>query len=443
MKSFFYCSCFLLSVLPIASGEDFLDRVDQTLTISIFNDQVRARISGLLDLEYYNFPQPPPGLIRAGGGQTYRQPYYPPHYPSYYPPPYTYRTQAGEGHDLFTPRLSLFLDAQIGPNVYFFVQSRIDTGFDPTDLGAQWRADEYALRVKPWTDGRFDLQVGKFSTVVGGWVERHLSWDNPFVNAPLPYETATLVSDREIPLTGQSFRKVPGFDKYEFLPILWGPVYAQGISVAGRIGMFEYAAELKNAVVASRPESWNDFSFDHPAVDLRVGFRPNEAWRFGFSAAEGSYLQPDARLLSYYAPPGAPSTPYQSGNLDDYRQYLLGQDISYARGHLQIWAEAFESRFEVPRLGNADVFAYYIEAKYKITPQLFGALRWNQELFATENDPAGRPVAKAHDIWRVDGAVGYRFTAHSQLKLQYSLAQGDFTSTDLKGTFAAQFTVRF
>src|SRR5205085_1458473 len=161
-----------------------------------------------------------------------------------------------------------------------------------------------------------------------------------------------LVSDRELPLTGQSFRAVPGFDKYEFLPLLWGPVYAIGVSVAGRVGIFEYAAELKNAPVGSRPESWDDFDFEHPSADLRVGLRPNEAWRFGFSAAEGSYLPADARPL-----------PLDS-DLSDYRQFVLGQDISYARGHLQLWAEAFEGRFEVPRLGNADVFAYYLEGKY-------------------------------------------------------------------------------
>ena len=401
MKTRFFCACFLVSALRTACAEDFLDRVDQALTISVFHDQVRARLSGTLDLEFYHYPQPPPGLIRA------------------------------EGHDLFAPRLSVFLDAQLGSSVYIFAQSRVDTGFDPTDLVTEWRADEYAIRITPWRDGRFNLQVGKFSTVVGGWVERHLSWDNPFVNAPLPYETASLVSDIELPVTGQSFRKVPGFDKYEFLPILWGPVYTVGVSVAGRIGMFDYAAEFKNAAPSSRPETWDDIQFNHPTVGGRVGFRPNEAWRFGFSAAEGVYLHPDARPL-----------PSGSG-FGEYRQYVLGQDISYARGHLQLWAEAFQSRFEVPRLGNADVFAYYVEAKYKITPQLFAALRWNQELFSSEKDPAGRSVAQAHDVWRIDAAVGYRFTAHSQLKLQYSVAQGDFTSSNTHGTFAGQFTVRF
>ncbi len=395
------CACLLCAALRPAGAEDFLDEVDRALTISVAHDQVRARLSGLLDLEYYHFPQPPPGLIRA------------------------------DGHDLFTPRFSLFLDAQLGSHVYFFAQTRLDTGFDPSDLGTQLRLDEYALRVTPWRDGRFSLQIGKFATVVGGWVERHLSWENPFINAPLPYETATLVSDLELPLTGQSFRGVPGFDKYEFLPIVWGPVYTVGVSLSGRIGIFEYAAEVKNAPVSSRPEAWSDYNFERPAVDLRVGLRPNEAWRFGFSAAEGAYLQPGAQ------------PELERGGLGDFREFVLGQDLSYARGHWQFWAEVFEARFEVPRVGNADVLAYYLEVKYKFTPQLFGALRWNQEFFDSGRDPAGRTVSRPPDVTRVDLASGYRFTAHTQLKLQYSLERGDFVSDKYGSTFALQFTVRF
>jgi hypothetical protein len=401
MKSTLLCACLLAIVPPVAEAEDFLDDLDATLTISAFDDQVRARVSGLLDLEYYHFPQPPPGLIRA------------------------------DGNDLFTPRLSLFLDAKLGPHVYFFVQTRVDTGFDPSDLGAQWRADEIALRVTPWDDGRFNLQIGKFATVVGGWIQRHLSWENPFINAPLPYETATLVSDLELPLTGQSFRSVPGFDKYEFLPVIWGPSYTMGVAATGQLGIFEYAAEMKNAPVASRPEEWDNFDFSNPSINLHLALKPAPAWRFGVSAGEGPYLSSDARPLPDRA----------EGN--DYRQYVIGEEVSYARGHLEIWAEAFQSRFEVPRLGDADVFSYYVEGRYQITPQLSGALRWNQELFSTEDDPAGKPVAQAHDVSRIDCAVTYRFTAHTQLKLQYSLAKGDFISDDLHSTLAAQFTLRF
>src|SRR6266550_4310834 len=41
-----------------------------------------------------------------------------------------------------------------------------------------------------------------------------------------------------------------------FNPVIWGPSYASGISVSGRLGRFDYAVEMKNASLSSRPESW-------------------------------------------------------------------------------------------------------------------------------------------------------------------------------------------
>ena len=129
-------------------------------------------------------------------------------------------------------------------------------------------------------------------------------------------------------------------------------------------------------------------------------------------------------------------------SLGDYRQFLLGQDISFALHHLQLWAEFYEVRFQVPRIGDVDTFAYYLEGKYKFTPQFFGALRWNQQLFG---DDAGDRVGPSlgHDLWRVDTSLAYRFTAHTQLKLQYSFQDASDDSRDLVHTLAAQFTVRF
>ena len=112
--------------------------------------------------------------------------------------------------------------------------------------------------------------------------------------------------------------------------------------------------------------------------------------------------------------------------------------MSFAWRHLQIWAEFYETRFEIPTVGNADTFACYVEAKYKFTPQLFGALRWNQQLFSTiDGEPWGR------DLWRMDAGLGYRFTPHTQLKLQYSLQHEDDGPRDLGHLLGVQFTLRF
>jgi hypothetical protein len=384
--------------------EDFFDRLDSALTLAAFHDSLRARLSGTLDLEAYHFEQPAPGLIDSNID------------------------------NLFNPRLTLFLDAQFGSQIYFFAQSRLDRGFDPTSHGAAVRLDEYALRVTPWEDGQFTLQIGKFATVVGNFVPRHLSWENPFINAPLVYENITPVSDKAAPASSRAF--IGGFEpgsKYEFNPVIWGPSYASGISVSGRLGQFDYAAEMKNSSLSSRPQSWSvsETGFEHPSFNARVGFRPNQIWSFGASIGDGSYFRDEAE----------PTLP-RGRDIDDYRELLLGQDISFAWHHLQFWAEFYETRFEVPRVGNADTFAYYFEAKYKITPQLFAALRWNQQVFADINGRGGN-VQWAQDLGRADIAIGYRFTAHTQLKLQYSFQHPTTGWPNDNHLLAAQFTARF
>ena len=159
----------LLATAASVRAQDFLGRLDETLTFTGFDNNVRARVSGTLDLEAYYFDGPAPGLILTTSDA------------------------------LFNPRLSLFVDAQLGSTVYVFTQTRVDRGFDPSDHGAQLRLDEYAVRFTPWKDGRFNLQVGQFATVGGNWVERHLSWDNPFIDAPLPYKNGTASEDKRAP----------------------------------------------------------------------------------------------------------------------------------------------------------------------------------------------------------------------------------------------------
>ena len=405
----------LVWTLGIAKA-DFLDDANQTLSLNLFHDQLRLRLSGTFDLESYFLDQPPPGLIFT------------------------------DREFLLNPRLTLFLFTQIGPHVFSFVQARVDRGFDPSDGGAQVRLDEYAIRVSPWEDGRATVQAGKFATVVGNWVPRHYSWDNPFINAPLPYENLTGLWHNVAPDSADTllyWGQVPHdsitsfgdaySDKNRRSPVIWGPSYATGISVSGTLDRFDYAAELKNASLSSHPESWDltQVGFEHPTFSGRVGVRPGPMWNLGFSASVGPYYRPE---VASTLPPGR--------SIGDYREILLGQDISFAWHRFQLWAEVFESRFEVPNVGNAGTLSYYIEAKYKITAQLFAALRWNQQLFGTVPDGEDR-VQWGNDISRIDAALGYRFTSYLQLKLQYSYTHYDPAVREGEQLFAVQVTLRF
>lgn len=393
----------ILAVTPAAvRGDDFIERLGDNLTYSAFDDQARVRVSGLVDLEYYDFSNAAPGLIFTEDGR------------------------------LWNPRLTLFLDGQLGPDLYLFAQARADRGFDPADEAIGVRLDEYALRWTPWDDGRLSIQGGQFATVVGNAVKRHLSWDNPFINAPLIYENVTRINDAAPPRYGYSFLGDEGEEKYYYNPVIWGPSYATGLSVSGRFGKFDYAAEVKNAGLSSRPESWpvTERGFEDPTFSARAGYRPDMAWDLGFSASAGPYYTDDAEAA---LPPGR--------DPGDYLQIVLGQDLSYAWEHWQLWFEIYEARFEVPYVGNADTLGYYIEAKYKFTPSLFGAIRWNQQFFGDVPSGTGSKEPWGNDIARLDLAMTCRFTPSSQMKLQYGIQNED--DYGVSHLLAAQFSIRF
>lgn len=395
----------ILAISPVAAqGDDLMDMLDGKLTFSGFDDQARIRISGLVDIEYYDFSGDAPGMIFTEDGR------------------------------LWNPRLSLFIDGQLGPEFYIFAQARVDRGFDPSDDPIGLRLDEYALRWTPWEDGRLNIQGGQFATVVGNAVKRHLSWDNPFINAPLIYENMTPIYDSEPPHYVGSSGGKPVYDKYYYNPVIWGPSYATGLSVSGRLGKFDYAAEIKNAGLSSRPESWElwERGFEYPTFSARAGYRPDMAWDLGFSASAGPYYTDDAQSR---LPPGR--------DPGDYLQIVLGQDLSYAWEHWQLWMEVYEARFEVPSGGDADTLGYYIEAKYKFTPSLFGALRWNQQFYGDVSSGYGTKESWGNDISRLDAAVTYRFTSSSQMKIQYSIQHEGGTEDEVSHLAAAQFTIRF
>ena len=404
------------AALPLTTDEVF-DKIDEALTFSAFDGNVRMRLSGLIDLEAYSLPQPAPGLIFT------------------------------ERYSLFTPRLSLFFDAQLGEKIYAFAQARADQGFDPGYLSGRFALDEYAIRYTPWDDGRMSVQIGKFATVFGNWAPKHSSWDTPFITAPLAYENLTSMWDTSAAdsldtlrfwagLTGaaQTSRTDALASRMLRLPLIWGPSYASGIAVFGHVGKFEYAAEMKNSALSSRPDDWDATAVQwrRPTVNARLGWRPNQSWNVGVSGSIGTYLN---HLASGTIAPGH--------SLSDYRQIMLGQDVSFAWHHWELAGEIMEARFEIPGLGDADSLAYYLSAKYKFTPQLFGAVRWSQHVFGTLPDGTGGSDKWGGDIWRTDIALGYRFNAHTQLKLQYGIERRAADIAGFGHTFAAQFTIRF
>ena len=326
---------------------------------------------------------------------------------------------------ILQPRLAVFFDAQLGPQLTAHAQARVDRGFDPgARADGDVRLDEYYLQWRALDDDRINLRAGRFATAFGAWTPRHLSWDNPFVTAPLAYSDLLPLTDLLTPsLAGFAARRNAPDNANTWSGFVWGPSYATGAAVSGRIGGIDYALEMKNAALSSRPETWDAIQNDEfrtPAtITGRLAWHPAPEWTLGTSFSHGPWML-----------------------TEDADQTTFGVDAAYAHGHWQVWTEVIHARFEVPGIGNVDTTSAFIESKYKLTSSLWVAVRWNQ---SWNSDIPALPddVSFDRDAWRADLALGYRLNRYAQVKLQYSV--GDKSGADPEGDhlFVAQITLRF
>lgn len=398
----FFCA---VASAPDVDAQALFEQLDQSLQWQSGASLVNVDVSFLQDTEIYAAESHPLGLLNT------------------------------EDSAFLQPRLAAFFDLQLGDSILLHAQARLDRGFDPGFApDGEVRMDEYYLKWKPAGDEKCRIQVGKFATVIGAWPRRNLSWDNPLITAPGPYESMLAVSDDGGPSISEAFlnrRNAPS-NKRTWLPLIWGPAYITGASVTGQLGEFDYAFEVKSAAPSARPSQWDaiDSGFYNAHYAGRLGWRPSSEWTLGASAAHGAYLRPE-------------SQPSLNGGSHwrDFDQTTLGIDASYAHGHWQFWSELLGTSFDVPNVGTVRVLSGYVESRYKIGAQTWLSARWNQSRFG---DAPDTDIPWDSDAWRLDLGIGHRFSRHLQAKLQYSLAgRRDHNHPEGQHLFAAQFSVRF
>lgn len=318
------------------------------------------------------------------------------------------------------PRLSMLGQFDYDGWLTLFALGRVDRGFDPTDDDAQVRPDEYYLQLDPF-GGHVRFTAGKFGTSYGQWGRRYFEWDNPMTNAPLVYDWMTTVGDGNdaptVAPTRAAFlaRKNQVVPRSKWLPAVWGPSYTSGFRFDGTSDIWDYALEVKNDALSSRPSEWDLWNHGLYGSALswtgRLGVRPMTDWNIGVSGSAGAYLIPNA--------PGVPA----GSQWFDYLQRAVCVDVAWAHGPVEVWAEAHWSSFDVPgEVGTVGLWSWFAESRWKVSPGWWLSGRFNQQLYDDIPDGLGGTTPWDNDVWRVDACVGWKVDRTVTVKFQYSYA---------------------
>jgi hypothetical protein len=264
------------------------------------------------------------------------------------------------------------------------------------------------LRLRPWTERAFDIQIGMVPPVFGAFPRRRYGGENPLPGLPLAYQYVTSLREDAIPASaeeliskrGQGWRvrySVGSPGPGPGVPLVNAEIWDTGIQA--RVGRrpFSLAVSLTQGTL-SYPLVRDDN--DGKQLAARLAWTPGPQLTLGLSGARGAFL---AREVTEILPPDAGT---------GFDQKAAGVDLEYARGYWILRAEALWSRWTLPPLDTTrietpqDSLGAYAEARYKLRPGLHVAGRVGRLSFRTLPSGADTETWDA-GVTRVEVGGGY------------------------------------
>ena len=303
-------------------------------------------------------------------------------------------------------RLTIVLDGAFEEWLSFDLETRIDHGAPSLTggfLGA--RLEQYWVRFTVPKTGLLNLELGRFAAPVGNFIPRSAPRKDPLVTFPVMYDQVTTFmrkTDTAANILGR--RNLPAVKDWR-VPI-YRELYGIGGMVFGTWEKLSYAFAVMNSAPGSWVFEWplHTGDFQYPNFYAHLSYAFDASLSVGASASRGPYDRADAAGI----PVGM--------NTGDFPQTLAGMDVHYAIGALDIFAEAYWTRFVAPLVDPLELWSWYVEAKYTFLPGLFGALRFAQMIYGTIRDALNVPNPWDWDLTRIEFGGGYFFTRNFFVK---------------------------
>jgi hypothetical protein len=298
-------------------------------------------------------------------------------------------------------RAGVTVEARATDRVAFLAEIRAETGVGLTPYA-------WYVRISPLASGLIDIQAGRIPPVFGAFARRSYPQDNPLIGSPQAYQYLTSMRADAIPATVNDLLRMKSRGWLVQYPVgdttphngvstVAAEKWDTGVQV--RVGPPAFEAAVSYTVGALSAPRVSDDN-DGGQISGRVAWRPVPAFSVGVSAARGVFVADNVRQARPDAPPGN----------DDQRAF--GVDAEASWGRWLVRGEFVSNAWRIPALDSPQITdplgvrSGYLEAKVRLFPRLYVAVRGDRMAFSTIAVPGGAEDWEA-DVSRLEYGVGY------------------------------------
>jgi len=245
-------------------------------------------------------------------------------------------------------------------------------------------------------------QAGRMPQPIGGYSRRYLPHQNPLIGAPVTYDIT----------------------------------YPVAIQLTGSAGIADFTVAVSDQPVGH--QIWLPRATSAPRPALAAGVTPFTGFRIGAYGTWGPYLSDG---IQEYIPSGH--------SWDEYDQSVIGFDVSFSRGHFELFAEMTRSMFEMPGDTDERGIVWYIESRYTWSPRWFTALRIERNYQASSWFPYPGTSAwyiTDENSWDIEAGGGFRINPGMLIKASYRVERStEYPNyvTEIDHAIALQFAYSF
>jgi hypothetical protein len=311
-------------------------------------------------------------------------------------------------------RLALMASVKAGDHLALLAEVRSENGEHPEPYGLY-------LRIRPWTNRAFDIQIGRVPPTFGAFARRAYEADNPLIGYPLAYQYLTSVRADALPANTDELIRMRGrgwLSNFSIgnpapdrgVPLVSAFRWDTGVQVHAGTERIEATGSVTTGTI-SNPRFTDDNSGRQVAG--RLVLRPVVGLIVGGSAARGPFVSQTALRAAL----GETSA-------GDFNQTAWGGDVEYSRGYYLLRFETVVSTWTLPAVGapagglSLNAIATSTEGRYKVRPGLYAAARVDHLAFSDVDTTFGRESWEA-PVTRVAVGGGYSIQRNLLLKLEY------------------------